>query len=37
MDDMNLIPVVDSPEEVLEIIKAFYNEQGHNLEPNYKL
>ena len=37
MDDMNLIPVVDTPEEVLAIIKAFYDEKGHNLEPNYKL
>jgi uncharacterized protein (TIGR00730 family) len=37
MDDMDLIPVVDTPEEVLTIIKAFYDEKGHNLEPNYKL
>ena len=36
-DDMDLIPVVDTPEEALRIIHDFYDEQGHTLEPNYKL
>lgn len=35
--DMELIPIVDSAEEVLEIIRDFYDGQGHVLEPNYKL
>lgn len=35
--DMDLIPIVDSPEEVLDIIQNFYNRQGGKLEPNYKL
>lgn len=37
MDDMNLLPVVDSADEVLQIIREFYDEQGHTLAPNYKL
>lgn len=37
MDDMDLLPLVYSPEEVLQIIRSFYDEQGHKLEPNYKL
>ena len=36
-DDMDLIPIVDSAEEVLKIIREFYDDQGHVLEPNYKL
>ncbi len=36
-DDMDLIPIVDTPEEVLEIIQNFYNRQGGRLAPNYKL
>ncbi|OAV45601.1 TIGR00730 family Rossman fold protein [Lewinella sp. 4G2] len=35
--DMDLIPVVDSPEEVLQIIRDFYDRDGHVLEPNFKL
>lgn len=35
--DMDLIPIVDTPEEVLGIIQDFYDNQGHKLEPNYKL
>lgn len=35
--DMDLIPVVDSPEEVLKIIRDFYDRDGHVLEPNFKL
>ncbi|MEL7162094.1 MAG: TIGR00730 family Rossman fold protein, partial [Bacteroidota bacterium] len=36
-DDMDLLPIVDSAAEVLEIIRDFYDGQGHVLEPNYKL
>ena len=36
-DDMDLIPIVDSAEEVLDIIREFYDDQGHVLEPNFKL
>ncbi len=36
-DDMDLIPVVDTAAEVLQIIQDFYDVQGHHLEPNYKL
>ncbi len=35
--DMDLIPLVDTPEEVLQIIRDFYDRDGHVLEPNYKL
>ncbi|MEM9836415.1 MAG: TIGR00730 family Rossman fold protein [Bacteroidota bacterium] len=35
--DMDLIPVVDSTEEVLQIIREFYQGEGHHLAPNYKL
>lgn len=34
-EDMDLLPSVDTPEEVLAIIDAFY--QKRNLEPNYEL
>ena len=37
MDDMDLIPVVDTADEVLQIIREFYDVQGHTLAPNYKL
>jgi predicted Rossmann-fold nucleotide-binding protein len=37
MADMDLIPLIDTPEEALAIIREFYDEQGHTLEPNYKL
>lgn len=36
-NDMDLIPIVNSPEEVLRIIKDFYSAQEHKLGPNYKL
>lgn len=36
-EDMDLIPVVDTPEEVLTIIHDFYDQQGHQLGPNYML
>jgi uncharacterized protein (TIGR00730 family) len=35
--DIDLMPIVDTPEEVLEIIRDFYDVKGHVLEPNYKL
>ena len=35
--DIDLLPIVDTPEEVLQIIKEFYDEKGGRLEPNYKL
>jgi uncharacterized protein (TIGR00730 family) len=37
--DMDLIPIVDNPEEVVKIIKDFYYGEGHpgSLKPNYEL
>ena len=35
--DMDLIPIIDTPEEAIQIIRNFYDDQGHVLEPNYKL
>jgi len=36
--DLDLIPIVDTPEEVLTIIKAYYDSEGKGeLEPNYML
>lgn len=35
--DMELMPIVDTPEEALQIIRDFYDAQGHVLEPNFKL
>lgn len=35
--DMDLIPIIDTPEEAIQIIRDFYDDQGHVLEPNYKL
>ena len=35
--DIDLLPIIDSPEEALQIIRDFYDAQGHLLEPNYKL
>ncbi len=35
--DMDLIPIVDTPEEVVEIINAFYSKDENNLKPNYEL
>lgn len=37
-DDLKLIPITDSPDEVLKIIRDYYAEgKGHHLEPNYEL
>ena len=35
--DIDLLPLVDTPEAVLEIIREFYDEKGGRLAPNYKL
>lgn len=35
--DMNLIPVVDTAEEVVRIIHEFYDEPARELRPNYEL
>lgn len=35
--DLDLIPLVDSPEEVVKIIRDFYNEKARELTPNYEL
>ena len=36
--DMDLIPIVDTPEEVIQIINDFYSDQElHQIKPNYEL
>ncbi|MCB0643162.1 MAG: TIGR00730 family Rossman fold protein [Phaeodactylibacter sp.] len=36
--DLNLLPVTDDPEEVIQIINNFYSgDAAHQLEPNYEL
>jgi uncharacterized protein (TIGR00730 family) len=36
--DLDLIPIVDSPEEIVKIITDYYSDQSENkLEPNYQL
>ncbi len=35
--DMDLIPIVDTADAVLEIIRDFYDRQGHTLSPNFKI
>lgn len=36
--DMDLLPIVDTPEEALKLIKSFYQDDPtHELEPNYNL
>ena len=36
--DIDLIPIVDKPEEAFNLIKAFYSsDSSHELEPNYNL
>jgi len=35
--DLDLIPIVDDPEEVVKIINDFYSVGGNNLKPNYNL
>lgn len=36
-EDLDLMPIVDEPEEVMAIIKDFYEEKAGRLEPNYEL
>jgi len=37
-DDLDLLPIVDTPQEVLSIVQNFYGESSDNrLEPNYTL
>jgi hypothetical protein len=35
--DMNLIPVTDSIDEVIDIINDYYSNKQHLLQPNYKM
>ena len=34
---MDLIPIVDTPEEVVKIITDFYGASPNELKPNYQL
>lgn len=36
-EDVELLQIVDEPEEVLQIIKDFYEQKAGRLEPNYEL
>jgi len=35
--DLDLIPIVDTPEEVVKVISDFYGDAGNQLKPNYQL
>jgi predicted Rossmann-fold nucleotide-binding protein len=35
--DLDLMPIVDAPEEVVTIIDEFYADKGEELSPNYEL
>jgi uncharacterized protein (TIGR00730 family) len=35
--DLDLIPIVDSPKEVIDIIHKFYAKERHKIEPNLSL
>ena len=35
--DLDLLPIVDTPDEVIQIINAFYDKKHGALEPNYEL
>jgi uncharacterized protein (TIGR00730 family) len=35
--DMDLIPMTDDPDEIVEIINQFYTDDSPNLQPNYEL
>lgn len=37
LEDMDLMPIVDEPEEVIKIIKEFYEKKAGRLAPNYDL
>ena len=36
-EDLDLMPIVDTPEQVIEIINKFYQEKSGELSPNYEL
>lgn len=36
-EDLDLLPIVDDPKEVIELINAFYERQEDGLQPNYTL
>ncbi|MBV6654647.1 MAG: TIGR00730 family Rossman fold protein [Mameliella sp.] len=36
-DDLDLLPIVDNPEEVVALIDEFYSNKGEELSPNYEL
>ena len=35
--DIDLIPIVDDPDEIMQIINEFYEVRARELSPNYKL
>ena len=37
--DLDLIPIIDDPDEVVEFIKTFYDgsDSVHSIKPNYEL
>ncbi len=35
--DLDLIPIVDTPDEVVTIIEEFYADEAHTIKPNYEL
>ncbi|MEP6796002.1 MAG: TIGR00730 family Rossman fold protein, partial [Saprospiraceae bacterium] len=36
-EDLDLMPIIDDPDEVVQYINNFYAERGHQLIPNYTL
>jgi predicted Rossmann-fold nucleotide-binding protein len=36
-EDLELIPIVDSVDDVVKIINDFYKTSNHELKPNYQL
>ena len=37
LEDMDLIPIIDDPKEVIRVIESFYMEQPNQLTPNYNM
>ena len=35
--DLDLIPIIDTPEEVVKVITDFYGNSANQLKPNYQL
>lgn len=35
--DLDMIPIVDTPDEVCKIIREFYEDDKHSIKPNYEL